>query len=163
MTLTKLSPLLVVLAVAACSKEPASQRTVPAAPTANENVMEVGDYEVHVNALSTDQVPPEVAQSYGIVRSQNRALLNVAVVEKSSKTTIQSDVSAEAVNLTGQLKNISMRKIEEPDSESGSVATYYIGEVPVANRETLLFDVAVTLPGSTEPVRMKFKRQFYSD
>ncbi len=161
MNIARFSALLCTVFLVACGQEAATEARVPAAQPANENVMEVGDYEIHVNAISTDQVPPQVAQSYGIVRSQNRALLNVAVVQASSKKTIESTVTADAVNLTGQLKNISLRKIEEPGEDS--TAIYYIGEVAVANRETLLFDVGVVLPGTTDIVRMKFKRQFFSD
>lgn len=119
--------------------------------------MDVGTHEIHVNAFSSDQLTPETAQAYGIVRSQKRALLNVAVIDKSNSQTIESEVSVKAVNLTGQLKNISMRKLDEQTS------VYYIGEVPVANRETLIFDVAVVLPGASGPVGTKFKRQFFTD
>lgn len=152
-----------ILVLSACGDTQPDTRAVPSAAPASDNVMEVGGYEVHVNALSTDQLPPAITQSYGIVRSQNRALLNVAVIKKSTSETVATSVEAKAVNLTGQLKTINMRKIEERDESAGSIATYYIGEVAVANRETLTFDVTVSLPDEDEPVSMRFKRQFFSD
>jgi len=143
--------------LSACGDSDQAAPKVPEALPTGENVMDVGTHEIHVNALSTDQVPAETAQAYGIVRSQKRALLNVAVIDKETNETIESEVTVEAVNLTGQLKNIAMRKLEEQTS------IYYIGEVPVANRETLIFDVSVVLPEATTPVSIKFKRQFFSD
>ena len=40
-----------------------------------------GDYQIHYNALRTDIIDPSVARAYGIIRSKNRALVNVAVSE----------------------------------------------------------------------------------
>ena len=73
---------------------------------------------------------------------------------------VTGDVSVKTVNLTGQLKSVTMRKIEEPGDV---VAIYYIGETPVANRETLVFDISVTPEGSKQASDVRFKRQFYTD
>ena len=151
------------LTIAACGDGVPENATVPEAAPSADNQMTVGRHSIHINAVSTDDVPPEVAKSYGIVRSQNRALLNVAVVDTELGRSIDAVVTANAVNLTGQLKNISLRRVEEPDADGEGKAVYFIGEVPVANRETLTFDVAVTLPDTEEPVTMKFTRQFFSD
>jgi hypothetical protein len=53
-----------------------------------------------------------------------------------------------------------MRKIEEPGDV---VAIYYIGVTPVANRETLVFDIKVQPDGVDTPSDVRFKRQFYTD
>ena len=66
-------------------------------------------------------------------------------------------MSVKTVNLTGQLKNVTMRQIDEGD------AIYYIGEVAIANRETLVFDISVTPEGSQIVSDVRFKRQFYTD
>jgi hypothetical protein len=50
-----------------------------------------------------------------------------------------------------------MRQIEEQD------AVYYIGETPVANRETLIFDITVTPEGASNPSEVRFKREFFTD
>ena len=50
-----------------------------------------------------------------------------------------------------------MRRIDEGD------AVYYIGEVDVANRETLIFDISVTPEGTNEVSEVRFKRQFFTD
>ena len=87
-------------------------------------------------------------------------MLNVSIVRKSDNTSVAAAVKVRATNLTGQLKNVAMRKIEEPGEK---VAIYYIGETPVANRETLVFDISVTPEGQNTPSDVRFKREFYTD
>lgn len=87
-------------------------------------------------------------------------MLNISVIRKSDNMSVTAVVTVKTVNLTGQLKNITMRKIEEPGD---TVAIYYIGDTSVANREVLVFDISVTPEGEDTPSQMRFKRQFYSD
>lgn len=131
--------------------------TVPSAEPAGESMKDVGDYIIHFSAQSTDELSPEIARAYNIVRSKNRAMLTVSVVRKSDNGSVASDVTVKTVNLTGQLKNVTMRRIDEQD------AIYYVGETPVANRETLIFDITVKPTGAAGPSEVRFKRQFYTD
>jgi hypothetical protein len=133
------------------------EQTVPEAQPAGKTFADIGNHVVHFNALSTDQLPPDVARIYNIVRSKNRAMLNVSIIEEGSNKAVTGDVSVRTKNLTGQLKNVVMRKIVEQD------AIYYIGETPVANRETLVFNISVRPDGVGETSELQFQRQFYSD
>ena len=139
---------------------PGDSAKVPTAQPAEATSSDIGDYVVHFSAQTTDQLAPDVARAYDIVRSKSRAMLNVSVVRKSDGQSVSATVSVKATNLTGQLKNVTMRKIEEPGD---TVATYYIGETPVANRETLLFDISVKPEGQSIVSEVRFKRQFYTD
>lgn len=145
------------LCLAAACGGSEQERDIPQAQPAGATSADIGDHVVHFNALATDQLPPEVARAYDIVRSKNRAMLNVSIVRSSDGQSVSADVTVKTVNLTGQLKNVTMRRIEEGD------AIYYIGETPVANRETLVFDISVTPDGATSPSDVRFQRQFYSD
>lgn len=142
--------------VSACGG-PNQNAEVPEAQPAGASDASIGDHVVHFSAQSTDQLPPEVARAYNIVRSKNRAMLNVSVLREDDGTAVVAKVSVKTVNLTGQLKNVTMRQIEEGD------AIYYIGEVAIANRETLVFDISVTPEGSQIVSDVRFKRQFYTD
>ncbi len=142
--------------LAACGG-PGEDATVPQAEPAGVSFVDIGDHIVHFSAQSTDQLPPEVARAYSIVRSKNRAMLNVSVLEDGTDKAVTAEVTVKTVNLTGQLKNVPMRKIEEGD------AIYYIGETPVANQETLIFDITVRPEGVEEASDVRFKRQFYTD
>jgi hypothetical protein len=87
-------------------------------------------------------------------------MLNVSIIRKSDNMPVAGEVTVKTVNLTGQLKSVTMRQIEEPGDV---VAIYYIGETPVANRETLVFDISVLPEGADTASDVRFKRQFYTD
>jgi hypothetical protein len=142
--------------LAACGG-PGESGDIPDAQPAGATSADIGQHVVHFSAQSTDQLPPEVARAYKIVRSKNRAMLNVSVLREADNTPVTAVVTVKTVNLTGQLKSVTMRQIDEGD------AVYYIGEVAVANRETLIFDISVTPAGTTVPAEVRFKRQFFSD
>jgi len=142
--------------VAACGGADDSAALPEAQPAGATNA-DIGDHIVHFSAQSTDQLPPEVARAYNIVRSKNRAMLNVSVLREADNTPVAATVTVKTVNLTGQLKNITMRQINEQD------AIYYIGETPVANRETLIFDISVQPEGVDTATDVRFKRQFFTD
>jgi hypothetical protein len=136
---------------------PGESSDVPEAQPAGATSADIGDHVVHFSAQSTDQLPPEVARAYNIVRSKNRAMLNVSVLREADNNAVAADVSVKTVNLTGQLKNVAMRRIDEQE------AIYYIGEVAVANRETLIFDISVTPEGVDRSSVVRFKREFFTD
>ncbi len=152
-----LLPLVVLLA--ACGG-PSDSTPIPEAQPAGATSADIGNHVIHFSAQSTDQLPPAIAREYNIVRSKNRAMLNVSVLRKSDNVPVTADVSVNTVNLTGQLKNVTMRKIEEPGD---ILAIYYIGDTTVANREVLVFDISVQPDGEEESSKVRFKRQFYSD
>ena len=136
---------------------PGESVDVPDALPAAASFADIGDHVVHFSAQSTDQLPPEVARAYNIVRSKNRAMLNVSVLRTADNSAVKAIVTVKAVNLTGQLKNVSMRELVEQG------AIYYIGDLPVANRETLNFDISITPDGIDTPSMVRFQRQFYTD
>jgi len=160
MTLARLLISFSVAAMLAACGGPGNSATVPEAQPAGATSADIGDYVVHFSAQSTDQLPPEVARAYNIVRSKNRAMLNVSIIREADSVPVAGNVTVKTVNLTGQLKNVTMRKIEEPGD---ILAIYYIGETPVANRETLIFDISVQPEGSDASSDVRFKRQFYTD
>jgi Domain of unknown function (DUF4426) len=128
---------------------------------AAQQSQDFGDYVVHYNALNTNLIPPQVAQGYGITRSPSRALLNVAVLKKvmdTPGTPVQATVTATGTNLTGQLREIEIREIRDPEG-----AIYYIGELPVHNLETYRFEIAVAVEGENEPLMVVFSQQFYTE
>ncbi len=124
-----------------------------------ENSQDFGEYVVHFNALNTNQIPPSVTKQYGIKRSKNRGMINIAILTKLLGTTgkpVAAKVTASAKNLTGQHRNIKLREVRE------GTAIYYIGEFPVTNEETLRFTVDVKPEGSSDSYSVDFKQQFYT-
>lgn len=119
-----------------------------------------GDYVIYVNALLTDQLTPDIAREYGIVRSKSRAMLTISVHKKQPEAlpmAVTGDLHVTAVNLTGQIKNVLMRDIVEED------AIYYIGELEVNDGETLIYTVDVTPAGAEEGLSLRYQKQFFVD
>ncbi len=140
----------------ACEGSP-PDAVVPEAEPAGATSVDIGRHVVHFSAQTTDKLSPEVAMEYNFVRSTNRAMLTVSVLEEGTNKPSHAEVAVKTRNLAGQLKNVAMRTITEGDS------IYYIGETPVANREILIFDITVTPEGVTKPVDIRFKREFYTN
>ena len=148
-------------ACAACgpTEEPANDPGAARGQSLAESYKDFGEYVVHFSALSTNQLAPEVARTYDIVRSENKAMLSIAILRKVEGTlgkSVAGEVVARATNLTGQLKSVALRRITEGD------AIYYIAEMPVANGETLIFDVDVTPEGQSSRFSFRFKQTFYT-
>ena len=68
---------------------PVSRRTASIVTSTQEGVLpatestkDFGEYVLYFNALNTDQLSPDIAREYGIVRSKSRAMLNVSIHRK---------------------------------------------------------------------------------
>ena len=121
-------------------------------------------YVIHYNALSTEILLPEVARRYGVVRSKNRAMLNVSVRKGGKDGLMQTQavlakVTAQAVNLNGQLKELEMRQVEEGDANSKAI--YYIAVFTVTDKETLNFTLKVDPENQGQEHEIKFRQQFF--
>lgn len=127
---------------------------------ATESFRDFGDYVLHFNALTTDRLSPAIASEYDIVRSPNRVLLNVSILQNQEiglAVPVAGTVTATARNLTGQTRNIAIQEIREQD------AIYYVGETSIANAESLIFTVEATVEGSDERLTVSFQKQFFID
>ena len=81
-------------------------------------------------------------------------MLNVSVVRNAAG--MRADISVSATNLSGQLRNLSMREITEES------AIYYIGETAVSDGETLIFTISVTPEGEASQT-LRYMQQFFVD
>ncbi|MBU1225277.1 MAG: DUF4426 domain-containing protein [Gammaproteobacteria bacterium] len=122
-----------------------------------EIAQKFGPLEIHYNALTTDELLPDVARSYKIERSKTRGLVTMSVLMRNklgALTPVPAKISVYVTNLNQQLANITMREINE------GTAIYYLGEFRVAPPDTLKFTAAVEVAG--EPKReMVFTQKFY--
>ena len=150
---------LLILAGCESSEQPAADMPERITLGLHEHAKTFGNYTVHVNALTTDQLPSEVARSYRISRSKSRVMLNVVITQKENGTDkpVTASVTSVARNLASQLKNMPMREIVE------DAAIYYIGELSVNNAETLNFDIDVTPKGLTSPYQLSYTQQFFTE
>jgi len=119
-----------------------------------------GDYVVYVNALTTDRLTPEVASTYDVARSPGRAMLSISIHRKQDEgpaIAVAGELTTTAVNLPGQVRTVPMREIREAE------AIYYIGETEVTDQETLTYSIDFLPEGDTDPLSLRFQRQFFVD
>ncbi len=122
-----------------------------------ESSKTIGNFIVHYNAISTESLPPTVARAYGITRSKNKGLLNISVLKKGAGFQgVEAKIDVSATNLTGQLRDIQLRKIVEQN------AIYYISVFSVANRETLDFSIKV-ITEDNQTGNIKLRQQFFAN
>ncbi len=124
-----------------------------------ENSTSIPGYTIHHNAILTSDLLPDVAKSYNIRRSTNRAMLNVSIIKEVAGTTgepVTAKVSATGKNTRGQIRNIPLREIKETG------AVYYIGDFLVENQETVEFTIEVTPTGESKTHTVTIKQQFFT-
>lgn len=127
---------------------------------ATEGNKDFGEYVLYFNAINTDLLSPKIAGDYNIVRSKSRAMLNVSIHHKlanGSTEAVEGAVSASAVNLNGQLKTMTLRKVPE------ETAIYYIGELAITDGEVLIYTIDATPQGEASRFTVRFKKQFFVD
>ena len=125
---------------------------------ATEGHKDFGEYVLYFNALLTDQLSPDIAREYGIVRSRSRALLNVSIrrkLDNGQSESVTGAVSASAINLNGQLKTMTLREIRE------DTAIYYIGELGITDGEVLIYTIDATPSNDPSRFTVRFKKQFF--
>lgn len=116
-----------------------------------------GALEIHYNALTTNELLPEVARAYKIDRSKTRGMVTMSVLNRNkvgALIPVPAKLSIYVTNLSQQLANVEMREIKE------GTAIYYLGEFRVTPPDTLKFTATVEVAG--EPKReIVFKQKFY--
>ena len=155
-----LACLIAAIGLAACepTDDPNVTSTQEGVLPATESTKDFGEYVLFFNALKTDQLSPEIAREYGIVRSKSRALLNVSIhrkLEGGRTEAVTGGVSASAINLNGQLMTMTLREIRE------DAAIYYIGELAITDGEVLIYTVDAMPANEPSRFTVRFKKQFF--
>ncbi|HEY7905481.1 MAG TPA: DUF4426 domain-containing protein [Wenzhouxiangella sp.] len=124
-----------------------------------EQASRFGNYIAHYNTFNTTFLTPDVARAYGITRSGNLALLNIAVLKVNDEglnEPVRARVQVRGNNLAGQRKSIEMTEIEDGG------AIYYIGTFRIRNEERINFTVNITpINGVTRSHELRFNQIFY--
>ena len=122
-----------------------------------ENMIKLGNNNVHYIAIGSTFLTPKIAKTYGIERSRYNSLINISVLDNSQENTPAKTVSimGKAKNNIGQLKSLTFIEVKE------GKAIYYLAQVNYANEETLHFDISIN--DGTEKQHFKFSQKFYVD
>ncbi len=120
-----------------------------------QNSVQSGDTTVYYSAMPTMLLTPEVAKQMGIIRSENRVLLNIAARrgEAGSSESVNATMIVAATNLNGQRQTVVMREVREQD------AVYYLGEIRINPPETLDIEADITTSDG-DVLRVRFRQEF---
>ena len=124
-----------------------------------ENSTKIPGFTIHHNVITTDFLAPNIASAYRIIRSKNRGMINISVIQDVEGTTgkaVTAGISARVINLLGQSRHIPLREIREGE------AIYYIGDFIVPGNEQLIFVLEVMPQGAKKPYTAKLEHQFSS-
>lgn len=126
-----------------------------ALPSFAEQAIHSQKYDIHYNAFNTMIVTPEVAQIYGFTRARNRALLNVAVIDKATKRPLAAMVTGTRTNIIGQVLPLEFQQIKEQN------AIYYIAQLRFTEEEMWRFELKIQPDLNAKAIPLKFSQTFY--
>ncbi|MEZ5502081.1 MAG: DUF4426 domain-containing protein [Halioglobus sp.] len=117
-----------------------------------------GPYELHYSVVNTSFLDPKIAETYGIVRGEKRALVNLAVRENIPGGSVARTMALQARSWDLiQNQTLEFREIREGES------IYYIAEFPFINEEWRFFEIQFRPAGADQTYNLTFKRQLYVD
>lgn len=124
-----------------------------------QQIQTYDNYDIHYSVFNTSFLTPEIAKSYGITRSKNQALVNIAVIRKNSDGT-REGVSA---IIKGTVRDL----IHSNDLDFFPVreenAIYYLSPLRISDKQDVYFDIEVQTDPNRSPYKVKFKKKLYVD
>ena len=109
-------------------------------------------YDIHYNAFNTMMVTPEVAQNYDFTRARNRALINISVLDSSTKKPIAAMVTGTRTNIVGQLLPLEFVQVKEQN------AIYYIAQLRFTEEEMWRFELQIQPDLNADAIPLKFSQ-----
>ncbi|MEZ5523748.1 MAG: DUF4426 domain-containing protein [Pseudomonadales bacterium] len=124
----------------------------------DETSRETDGHIIYFNVFNSTFLTPEVAQQYGLTRSNYRAILNLAVHEKSTPEgkPIRAILEGTVTNIVQQQRDLQFKEIVEGD------AIYYLSDFRITDDDLLTFDIKVRTHADSPGYDLRFKRRVYT-
>lgn len=120
---------------------------------------QVGDYQIHYSAISTDFLSPEVAQTYGIQRSVGLGLVNVSVLqeqEDGSMAPVSASIEGSVGELSGSSEESLRFKTMRENDTINQISTFTL-----RHDEPMRFALDVRYDRNAKPETVSFVERFY--
>lgn len=134
---------LVAVLLAGCGGSGAPPAPVPARLYEDPGFVATGDHEMRYGIVLASELPAEVATTYGINRSKDRAVVNVSVLRRRAEalpTPIEAEVEGEWRTVISEPKPLLFR----PILQGGAIS--YVAEVPVRHQQPTTFELHARPP-----------------
>lgn len=122
------------------------------------NVAVFDDYEVHYSLFNTSFLTPDIAQTYNIVRSKSKGLINVSVLKKDGdkKISVAATVTGEQYDLI-RYESLDFFMVTEQE------AYYSLAQFDIAHKTTIYYTMLIYVDEKKEPYTLKFSKLMYKD
>jgi len=111
--------------------------------------------EVHYVVVNTLFLQPDVAARYGVVRANDRAIVNLSVINKDGAAVL-GEATGSTINLLSQTAPLQFSVIKEGD------AIYYVAPLRYTDRDVLRFRLTINVPDRA-PMNLEFQQQMFVD
>lgn len=112
-----------------------------------------GEITVYYNSVRSTLIPEQVAVLHGIVRAENRAVINIAI--KKNDNPVEARVSGLSTNLISQTNELVFIEVREQS------AIYYLASLVVSKNEILRFTINIEIEDHNEPISLNFEQAYY--
>lgn len=129
----------------------------PARPYTDPGFAAAGDYRLHYALTATQDLPAEIAGSYGIVQRRNLALLTIVITAADGSRRDASGLAADAVSLTGSRQPIALSR---HDAAGGPT---WLAMVGVRDGEPVTIEIRGRVADSGPEFAARFTRTFLAD
>jgi len=124
-----------------------------ALPVAADQFKSFDGIDVHYIVVNTLFLQPDVAARYNVVRANDRAIVNLSVIDDKGAAML-AEVTGSTINLLSQTAPLQFAVIKEGD------AIYYIAPLQYTDQDVLRFRVTIAVP-SRAPMNLEFQQQMY--
>jgi hypothetical protein len=112
-----------------------------------------GDVTVFYSSVKSTLISKQVAARHGIVRAENRSLINVTI--KDNDVPVTARVTGSSTNLLLQTSSLVFVEVQEQD------AIYYLASIIVGKNEVIRFDVNIEIENRDAPISLNFEKAYY--
>ena len=132
--------------------------TTPASAGAEETTRETDTHIIHFNVFDSSFLTPEIAQQYGLKRSNYHAMLNLAVHEKTDAADkpIPVILQGTVTNIVQQQRTLKFKEVQE------GKAIYYLTDFRVTDDDLLTFDIKIRTNADAPGYDLRFKRRVFT-
>ncbi|WP_051235523.1 DUF4426 domain-containing protein [Marinimicrobium agarilyticum] len=116
-----------------------------------------GDYQVYYSVFNSTFVPADIAAIHGLVRGEDRALINISVTSAEGGLGQKAEVNGTATNLMQQAQPLDFQEI----NEGGTY--YYIAPMRHTEEEVYNFRVNVKPEGAERAFELTFSQKMYTE
>ena len=120
-----------------------------------EQKQQLGSWDVHYIAFPAPILTPEIAQQYKLQRSKYNGIINISVLDSTTKQAEKVAISGVAKDLQGRQRQLEFTEVVEGD------AVYYLAQLPFRHEQR--FDFTLTISRGNQSQQLKFNQTFYVD